>query len=161
MKIKEFIQGRNVSYDTVRRYISNHPELFKGHIGRPNNVILDDYAVQLLHEKYPFPEPVQIIEDTAAQQELADLKDKMLLLYEKCDELIFENAELKLMQQDRQLLAEDNNRLQEQIKMDKERIDWQNRMIKAQNKKLKELLEEIKVLEEENAKPWWKRIGRK
>lgn len=149
MKIKEFIQGRNVSYDTVRRYISNHPEVFKGHVGRPNNVILDDYAVQLLDKKYPFPQPIQIVEDTSSRQELASLKDRMLLLHEKYTDLLEENNQLQkdnadlLLSQHRQLLLEeDNGRLQQALDQQNEQIDRQDKMIIAQNKKLQSLLKE-------------------
>ena len=52
MKISDFIDGRGVTYDTVRKYIVNHPELFKGHIGRTNNIVLDDVAIEILEKKY-------------------------------------------------------------------------------------------------------------
>ena len=93
MKIQEFIQGRNVSYQTVRKYVVSHSE-FKGHIGKPNNIILDEYAIQLLNEKYPLPQPIQVVSDTKARQELEELKSKLLILHERYSNVLEENKKL-------------------------------------------------------------------
>ena len=71
MKISDFIDGRGVTYDTVRKYIVNHPELFKGHIGRTNNIVLDDVAIEILEKKYPFPESSAGDSGYRSQREIA------------------------------------------------------------------------------------------
>ena len=90
MKIKEFIEGRQVTYGTVRKYINSHEE-FKGHIGRANNIVLDEYAVELLNEKYPLSQPIEMVQDpellrkynavleqlTMVQQQLVDAAPKI------------------------------------------------------------------------------------
>ena len=83
LKIKEFIQGRNVSYDTVRKYIVNNENLFKGHAGRTNNIVLDDEAIAILDKKYPFPEPIQIVEDTEARRQLIEAQQKIIELQQQ------------------------------------------------------------------------------
>ena len=83
MKISDFIDGRGVTYDTVRKYIVNHPELFKGHIGRTNNIVLDDVAIEILEKKYPFPDPVQVIQDTEAREKLQALTEKYIKVLEE------------------------------------------------------------------------------
>ena len=73
MKIKEFINGRNVTYQTVRKYIKSHPELFNGHIGRKNNIVLDETAIEILEDKYPIA--TQIVENT---EEITELRIQLL-----------------------------------------------------------------------------------
>ena len=53
MKIKDFIESRNISYNAVLNYIKRHDKEFKGHIGRRNNIVLDEVAITLLNKKYP------------------------------------------------------------------------------------------------------------
>ena len=63
MTISEFIEGRGISYDTVRRYLNRNKEKFKGHIGKKGKIVLDEYAVELLNEKYPLPQPIEMVQD--------------------------------------------------------------------------------------------------
>ena len=90
MEIKEFIEGRNVEYIAVYQYIKRNPK-FKGHIGRKGKIVLDEYAVELLDEKYPYPQPVEMVQDpellrkynavleqlTMVQQQLVDAASKI------------------------------------------------------------------------------------
>ena len=105
MKISDFIEGRDLNYDTVRRYIKRNPELFNGHIGHSQNIVLDDEAVKLLEEKYPLPTPVQVIQDTTSREKLQELQEKYINLLEENNRLTQENANLKLLQH-KQLLLE-------------------------------------------------------
>ena len=92
MKIQEFAKERNVSYATVFQYIKRHPDLFDGHIGKSNNIVLDDTALQILDERYPRENPVQVICDTEARDRLAVLQEKYISLLEENNRLTQENA---------------------------------------------------------------------
>lgn len=160
MKIQEFIQGRAVNEDTVRKYIKRNPEIFSGHVGKSNNIVLDDYALDVLDQKYPFPEPVQIIEDAAARQELADLTDKMLLLHDrmsllrdKYEALLEENKRLVLVEHDHKQLLEDKTSMENELELQRELND----RLQKENADLLKLCEELN----EKRKSWWKRFGRK
>lgn len=90
MEIKEFIDGRNVEYTAVYQYIKRNPK-FEGHIGKKGKIVLDEYAVELLNEKYPLPQPIEMVQDpellrkynavleqlTMVQQQLVDAAPKI------------------------------------------------------------------------------------
>ncbi len=80
LKIKDFIQGRNISYSSVFQYIKRNPDLFKGHTGKKNNIELDDVAVDLLEQKYPLSKPVEVIEDSELMKKLLNLQEKYIQL---------------------------------------------------------------------------------
>lgn len=88
MKITEFIQGRNVTYQTVRKYIKRNEKLFIGHIGKRNNIVLDDTAISILEQKYPMTKPIEVIQDN-------ENRDKLLLAQELIIKLQQELAESK------------------------------------------------------------------
>lgn len=172
MKIKEFIKDRKVSYDTVRKYIINHPKEFKGHIGRANNIVLDDIAVQLLEAKYPLPQPAQVIEDTDARKKLSDMQEKLIFVMEQNQKLIQENAELRLIQNN-QTLLEDKLRLEEKLKEEaidayhdvfdryERQADFIDELKKVLNYDTQEKIKLQEALELEKSKTWWdKLIGR-
>lgn len=111
MKIKDFIEGRNVEKQAINRYISRHPELFTGHtkmVGKEMD--LDDEAIRILDKQYPYPEPIQIVEDTEsrrqlllAQQQIIQLQQQMIKLAEKAalveaQTLLIEDREGKIEQ---------------------------------------------------------------
>lgn len=162
MKIKDFVQGRNVSYDTVRKYITNHPKTFSGHIGKSNNIILDDYAVELLDKKYPFPEPVQVIQDTAARDELLELHKKYALAMEKITALTEQNANLLVVKSKQLFLEEENKNLSEKLNEREEQL--QNLKIELEQQKnsykfLQGQLETAKVnYQLEKNKTWWDKL---
>lgn len=84
VSLKDFVTGRNVPIATVAQYIRRHPEAFSGHIlHRQHETLLDVDAVDKLDKMYPYPRPVEVMEDTAArnaliaaQKELLTLKDE-------------------------------------------------------------------------------------
>lgn len=120
MKIKQFIEGRNISYDTVRKYIVNNAERFKGHVGKSNNIILDEVAIKILEEKYPLPSPVQIVKDTAAREKLQELQEKYATVLEENNRLTKDNANLLLLQHKQHLLEmemEEKNQLLEESRI--------------------------------------------
>lgn len=144
MKIKDFIEGRNVSYQTVRKYVVQHPEKFKGHVGRANNIVLDDVAVQLLDAKYPYPQPVEIVQDTAAREELQELQSRMIEALETINRLQAENAELRLLQHKQELLEHN--------------IDAQAREITKLRDHLQKAESDLII---EKNKTWWDKLRRR
>nr|CDL67053.1 unnamed protein product [uncultured bacterium] len=141
LKISEFIDGRNVTYDTVRRYIKRNPELFKGHTGKSNCITLDEVAIKLLNEKYPLLQPVEVIEDSELMKKLLGLQEKYIqLVHERYD------AELKIMALEHKeslLISTEKKKseLEEQLKAAQEKI---------------ETLEND--LQSEKSKTWWDKL---
>ena len=162
MKIKDFIEGRNVTYQTVRKYIMNHPELFNGHIGKANNIVLDDIALHLLEDKYPFPEPVQVIHDKEARDKLQEITEKYAAAMEKITALTEQNAQLLVIQSKQRFLEEENESLSDMIdERDRELQHIKKELEKAEAdngyfKRQLQTLEFNYALEKE--KPWWKKL---
>ena len=162
MKIKDFIDGRNVSYQTVRKYIVNHPDIFKGHVGRANNIDLDEDAIQLLEEKYPLTKPVQVIQDTSARDELLELHKKYAVAMEKITALTEQNADLLVVKSKQLLLEGENRNLSEKLNESEEQL--QNLKIKLEQQKnsydiLKSQLDIAEFnLQAERNKSWWDKL---
>ena len=180
MKIQEFIQGRNIKYATVFQYIKRNQDAFSGHIGKSNNIELDDEAVRLLEEKYPFPEPVQVVQDQAARDKLLEVTEKYAAAMEKITLLTEQNAQLLVIQSKQRFLEEENKNLtddldrteQELRKITDEQKGWM-RTFKSQEKEvaeaemlLKREREEHRMqlaklqseLEAEKNKTWWNKL---
>lgn len=169
MKISEFIRGKNVNYDTVRRYINRNPEMFKGHVGRANKIELDDIAVQLLEKKYPFPEPVQVIQDQEAREKLQEVTEKYAAAMEKITALTEQNAQLLVIQSKQRFLEEEiKERDQELLRLQRENENWMHTFksqereiyeyeadLKESNKQIAELRSQ---LEREKNKTWWDKL---
>lgn len=165
MRISEFIEFRNVEYDTIRRYISRKPEIFKGHTGRPGRIELDDYAVEQLEKKYPLPHPVQVVEDTDARKKLSDLQEKLIFAMEQNQRLMQENAELRLIHNN-QTLLEDKLHLEEKLKDEainayrtifnqyERQADFIDELRKVLNYDMQEKRKLEKALELEKSKTW-------
>lgn len=89
MKIKDFVKERNISYDTVRRYIVRNENIFRGHVGIRGKIDLDDVAVELLNQKYPLKKPVEIIQDDmAARQQLIKAQETIIDLQEHINHML-------------------------------------------------------------------------
>lgn len=165
LKISKFIEFRNVEYDTIRRYISRNPEIFKGHTGRPGRIELDDYAVEQLEKKYPLPHPVQVVEDTSARKKLSDMQEKLIFVMEQNQKLIQENAELRMIQNN-QTLLEDKLRIEEKLKDEaidayhdifdryERQADFIDELRKILNYDTQEKIKLQKALEQEKRKTW-------
>lgn len=89
MTVTEFIKGRNVDGQAVRKYIARHPEIFKGLTGKKGREItLTPDAIELLDKKYPFLKPVEVIngvdpiEHIRVQNELSKAKDTIRAMEE-------------------------------------------------------------------------------
>lgn len=162
LKISEFIKGRNVNYDTVRRYLKRNPELFKGHIGRANNIELDEVAVQLLEEKYPLPEPVQVIQDVAARDKLQEITEKYAAAMEKITALTEQNAQLLVIQSKQRFLEEENRNLVDKIDERDRQLQEISDKVENRERKVKVLQRDIQFLKEqlevERNKSWWDKL---
>ena len=96
LKIQEFIKGRNVKYGTVTQYIKRHSDVFKDHIGRSKGKVeLDNFAVAELDKIYPFPKPVEVIEDVEARKALIEAQQKIIDLQEQLNKVLPMLAEAK------------------------------------------------------------------
>lgn len=83
MTITEFAKSRNVSVNTVSKYIREHEE-FKGLIkAKGKSRILSDEALVLLDKKYPLPRPVQIIKGIPEEEHLKVIQDHLRIINEK------------------------------------------------------------------------------
>lgn len=79
MNLREFAKSRNEKPDTIRKYISRHPEQFSGHTSMSGNKMeLDKVALVLLEEVYPLPRPVEVIVETESREELIRMQ-KLLI----------------------------------------------------------------------------------
>ena len=158
LKIQEFAKERNVSYATVFQYIKRHPDLFDGHIGKSNNIVLDDTALQILDERYQREKPVQVICDTEARDRLAVLQEKYISLLEENNRLTQENANLMLAHHKNMLLEEELEAQQQELhSLRKEQRSWVKDRQEQRNREA-QLQQE---LEREKNKTWWdKLLGR-
>lgn len=162
MKIKDFIDGRNVSYQTVRKYIVNHPDLFKGHIGRTNNIVLDDVAIEILEKKYPLPEPVQVIQDTEAREKLQAITEKYINVLEENKLLIEQNAQLLVIQSKQKYLEEENRNLSAELDEGVRYAQYLEKKIEEQKASYEFLQGQLKTVEfnlaVEKKKTWWDKL---
>ena len=176
LKIRDFIQGRNVSYDTVRKYIINHSEVFEGHVGKTNNINLDEEAFRVLDEKYPLSRPVQVIEDTERVNNLISridiLQEKYIAVIEENKRLMQQNASLMLAHQQKLLMEEElegHKELLKQLEKKNKSLESTNAVLEDNNYHLMndnmELVREkeqlINKLREETEKSWWKKLLKK
>lgn len=87
MKITEFLEGRLAERQAVLKFISRHPEIFEGHIGKDGREFeLDEFAVAELDKQYPLAKPVQIIEGVP-QEEYDELRAEYIRIQNKVIEL--------------------------------------------------------------------------
>ena len=176
MKIQEFAKERNVSYATVFQYIKRHPDLFDGHIGKSNNIVLDDTALQILDERYPRENPVQVICDTEARDRLAVLQEKYISLLEENNRLTQENANLMLEHHKNMLLEEEleahQKELEELRSLRKEQRCWvkefnsqsreiaglENLLAKERQEQRNREAQLQQELDKERNKTWWDKL---
>lgn len=129
LKIQEFIDGKNVSYDTVRKYIKRHANKeLKGHLGRENNIDLDDVAVEFLEKKYPNPTPIQIIEDTEVRKELYEAQKYIIELQKR----VLEVSEKLAIAENQKLMLDLKEKEIENLKIENEDIADEKEKIKEQ-----------------------------
>ena len=153
MKIQEFAKERNVSYATVFQYIKRHPDLFDGHIGKSNNIVLDDTALQILDERYPRENPVQVICDTEARDRLAVLQEKYISLLE--EEL---KAHQKELEELRSLRKEQRSWVKEFNSQSREIAGLENLLAKERQEQRNREAQLQQELDKERNKTWWDKL---
>ena len=162
LKIKEFIAGRNIKYDTVRKYIINNEELFKGHIGRPNNIVLDEEAISILEKKYPLPEPIQVVEDTEARKKLIEAQQMIIELQQQ---LVMAAPKIAAADQNKYLLEKIENEAEElkekskSLEKELKEVTREKQEMENEFKREKAIL--TKQLETEKSKSWWDKLRKK
>lgn len=162
MIIADFIKGRDVQPNAISNYIARHEEEFKGHIKRVGkNTELDEYAIRILEEKYPYPKPTTVITGIPEEDhlraialkdaEIQRLNRKMESMRDEREKLLIENGELKaniLLLEDRkeQLKEKDEALSRERERADQERSRADELAVKVaiQENNLKKAEEEYK-----------------
>lgn len=141
MILSDFLKGRDVRINAVSNYISRNPEIFEGHVTRQGkNTILDDEAIRILDEKYPFPKPNIIINGLDPEAE-RELREKL----QKAQELI-----IKLQ-----------NELTDQKLLNAE-YKANSKLIEVREKALEDKITELSAdLEKEKNKTWWQKLTKK
>lgn len=67
--------------------MDRHPEDFKGHLGKKGREItLDEVAVSILDEKYPFPQPIEVIPDMESKEKLLKAQEYIIKLQNELNE---------------------------------------------------------------------------
>ena len=108
LSIKNYAESKNVTYEAVRQSVKRYEKELEGHIFKQGRTqFLDEYAVDLLDQKRS-ANPVVIYEVAKDEeierlnQEVADLKDKVL----KLQELLLDERQKQLPLQQALQLAE-------------------------------------------------------
>lgn len=159
MKVADFTRGRNVENQAITRYINRHPELFDGHVMKDGReIVLDDVALDILNEKYPLPQPIQIVEDTEARRQLIEAQQMIIKLQQQLVEAapIIALAEhnqylISQMQQENEDLKSENAHLKEtevKLKADNEFLQRTQLLCKTYEKSLQEYDTLIKTTED-------------
>ena len=173
MIISDFARERGQSAQAISGYIARHSEEFDGLITRVGKTVeLSDAAVRLLDKAYPFPKPVEILEDTESRRKLIQAQELIIQLQQRLAdqaELIADAKYQKmLIEQKDQVIDQQDGRIthqEQEIAEQKKRID----LAKAEAGQLRKEKEQLQLLlEEERAKNeakeqagLWARIRRK
>lgn len=123
MTIAEFIKGRNIDAQVIRKCLERYSEDFQGHISKKSKeIILDEVAVEMLEKRYPMPQLIQVVEDKESREKLIKLheeykallekynKQAMLIAQAEAQKLLLEDKELQLQKVEQELaLAKEEN----------------------------------------------------
>ena len=110
MTLKEFAESRNVEYNTLMQWLYRRPDLREQMPKEGKFYILDPESevYDILDRKYPFPRPIQIVQDeearaelAAAQKKIQDLQDRLLQVAPQIARL--ETMDLLLEQREQEL----------------------------------------------------------
>ncbi len=160
MKISEYASSHGLEQQTVRKYLSRHPEI-RQHTHRDGqNVILDDLAVELLNQVYA-ASPIQVVQGIphedyeAVLLQLNDTQGRLNALHERINKLLEEKAE-----QQKQLSEVESVRLiaekrEEEYQEEKRRADELHDELKEEKRRADELRAEVERLKHRSL---WERI---
>lgn len=115
MKIKDFLQGREVERQAVTRYINRHNEVFETHVKKVGKELeLDDVAIAELEKIYPLPSPVNIV-NGIPQEEYIKLQNELIttqkLVGQLQDKLLDSQEQLTIAKINEALLMDKSNEL--------------------------------------------------
>ena len=118
MTLKEFAESRNVEYNTLMQWLYRRPDLREQMSKEGKSYILDPESevYEILDKKYPFPRPIQIVQDEEARAELAMAQKKIQELQDRLLQVAPQLARLETMD----LLLEQREQELEKAKMDAE-----------------------------------------
>lgn len=118
MTLKEFAESRNVEYNTLMQWLFRRPDLREQMQKEGKSYILDPESnvYEILDRKYPFPRPVQIVQDEEARAELAAAQKKIQELQERLIQIAPQLTRLESMD----LLLEQREQELEKAKKDAE-----------------------------------------
>ena len=110
MTLKEFAESRNVEYNTLMQWLYSRPDLREQMPKDGKSYILDPESgvYEVLDKQYPFPRPIQIVQDeearaelAAAQKKIQELQDRLLQVAPQLARL--ETIDLLLEQREQEL----------------------------------------------------------
>ncbi|MGL4948156.1 MAG: hypothetical protein ACRC42_02100 [Mycoplasma sp.] len=82
MLLSEFAKERNVTANSVAKYMKRYPE-YEEHIKRISKGLeIDNIGISMLDKKYPLPPPIEVREDTEARLQLIRTQQKVIELQE-------------------------------------------------------------------------------
>lgn len=91
MRLRAFCEARNLKAGTVSAYINRHKDI-KDNCKRVNKELeLNNKALSLLSEKYPLPEPIQVIQGVDPEEYeklqllLANTQEKLDRAYDRIE----------------------------------------------------------------------------
>lgn len=130
MTLKEFAESRNVEYNALMQWLYRRPNLREQMKKDGKSYILDPESkvYEILDKKYPFPRPIQIVQDEEARAELAAAQKKIQDLQEKLLQAAPQLARLETMD----LLLE-----QREQELEKARDEAEERRSEAEAQKLR------------------------
>ena len=145
MNITEFAAARHIEAQAVSKYISRHPEEFKGLISRVGKeVILSDGAVYLLEKKYPLPKPIEVVVDHQSRDELIKVQREVIRLQQELHEQTQLIAEAKY----NQLLLEKRDAEVQQLT---EKISERDAELKDQDVLIEEQKAQLQAADDEKS----------
>lgn len=160
MKISEYARLHGVEQQTIRKYLSRHPEI-RQHTHRDGQWLeLDDLAVLLLDEVYSKP-PIQVIKGIPIEDhenvlmQLNETQGKLNALHERVTALLEEKVE-----QQRQLAEAETVKLiaqktEEELREEKRRVDELRDELSEEKRRVDELRAEVDRLK---SRSLWERI---
>ena len=143
MTLKEFAESRGIEYNTLMQWLFRRPELRRklSKVGKTYIVEPGDEVYEILDEKYPFPRPVQIVQDEEARRELAETRKKLVELQETMIAIASKAARADAMQ----LMIEQKDEELEQTKRRAEEAEQEGREAESRAKAAEKEVEQLRV----------------
>lgn len=143
MTLKEFAESRGIEYNTLMQWLFRRPELREKMPKEGKNYVVapGDGVYEVLDKKYPFPRPVQIVQDEEARQELAEARKKLLELQEAMIAITAKAAQAEAMQ----MMIEQKDAELEQTKRRVEEAEQEGRDAESRAKAAEEEADRLRA----------------